>query len=452
MFNLSLRVRVASIRSYQRLNWLIFLSLLIDSSHIIILFSLCRYNGYMLPLTNDKPASKVRKLSPKKKNAPTDMVTATGKPAVKRRSKVKNCVNSDGIVNGFLTPSAPIATSSNTPTKTKCDFNPYAECFDASPFPSKFNNFIRPKPHPAAANSANHLAAKLANKDGDVELNRKRVAHSGTNNVSHVGSIGSSSKYDMLNHARPDELNHLRPGEPSSSSKASYPRAPQPNHASGEVPSKTSPNNLSSRNKVATSYLQMSVKSSGSRVDEVREKESEYRNYLPNAALAAPSATVKPEARFLDSRRAELQHQQLLDDVRMSEASSSVGTVSSKLFLRAKRWKQSRNKWQMDSGTRHEALQRIREGLDVHDKLLNDLFPLSKRYNFHIYWENIVKMSWTWGAGEKYAFPIVLGAVDKLSINFIKHVYECYNCCYELIALIKIYRYSGRPKCYSLYW
>lgn len=349
----------------------------------------------MLPITNDTPAGKVRKLSPKKKNTSSDMVTATLKPATKRRPKVKNCVNSDGIVNGF--PTVAITAPTSTPAKAKSDFNPYAECFDGSPFSSKFNNFIRPKPpHAATAPVSNHLAAKFASKNGgDAELSRKRLASlfggNGGSNGGGSSDVSITSKYEMLNHLRPAGLsNHLNPSESlPSSSNASYSRPqPQLTAGTGEVNSKTSPNNLTNRNKVATSYLQMSVKSG--------EKESEYRNYLPSSAPSASSTTtttaavVKPEIRFLDSRKiVELQQQmqqQLSNDKKVCEPSSSAASsTSSKLYLRAKRRKQSRNKWQMDSGTRHEALQRIRDTLDVQDKLQNDLFPLSKRlvfYNF----------------------------------------------------------------------
>lgn len=341
----------------------------------------------MLPITNEKPVGKVKKLSPKKKNPATDMVTATAKPPIKRRPKVKNC--SDGVVNGFPT----LTASTNTPPKAKSDFNPYAECFDPLPYPSKFNNFIRPKPHQAAATSvsSNHLAAKLANKNGEAELHRKRLASLFSN------SCGSGSKFEMPNHLRPAPLaNHLS----ESTTKASFPR-PQPTHTTVDVISKTSPNNVASRNKVATSYLQMSVKS-GKRIDELREKkDSEFRNYLPSSAPSTSTSTttavVKPEIRFLDARKIaelqqqqQMQQQQLLNEKKACEPSTSAGSTS-KLYLRAKRRKQSRNKWQMDSGTRHEALQRIRDGLDVQDKLQNDLFPLSKRQYFLFF--NVVHIS-----------------------------------------------------------
>lgn len=269
------------------------------------------------------------------------MVTTVSKPVVKRRPKLKNSTVAKAdevIVNG-------VNPVNNILVKQK---ELYSDKYRAQ----GLNHFNNAKTDANSLESINSILSKL-NKDCDPSSNH-RVRLAGI-------------KYA--------DVNHVRNAEASSS--VNYSRI-QYNNSSAEFDTKPYVNNV-----VNQKFNNTTAFGKMKKLDELRTKSEEYSLYLPDPSPSKLTVSTsqydgleKAESRFGDSRKFEVNAEKNVPpELGVSRS------CENKLFLRAKRRKQNRSKWQMDGGTRHEALQRIRGCTEQQKNLQNDLYPLSK---FHV--------------------------------------------------------------------
>lgn len=268
------------------------------------------------------------------------MVTSSGKPFVKRKPRVKSCINKSRdsvIVNG-------INTVNNVLPNQK-EFNSLAEKYRSN----NLNNFNKSY-EPTDVNSVESISSILSSLSNDLNSNpgnRVRLAN-------------------PLKYAD----NHSRNSEATSS---------------GIICTKNfTPFNTESELKLKTNHVNNFTPkfnsppaTSKTKLTELRKKDEELPLYSPEIATVksiVPNNQLneKLDVRFVDRSKVEKEPDKKVVD------SNSNKLYENKLFLRAKKRKQNRSKWQMDNGTRHEALQRIRTSLELHENLRNDLFPLSK--------------------------------------------------------------------------
>lgn len=281
----------------------------------------------------DRSPAKSKKFSPKKKNQ--NMVTSLTKPAVKRRPKLKNSMSKadDVIVNG-------VSSLSNLMNKTR---EPYLEKYRSD----TSNHVNNTKSEGNSLESIDSILSKL-NKDADQS----------TNHHMRLTSI----KYADVNHARSAEI----------SSNINYsPRIQYIN--SDSFDSELNVNNVSQK---FNNFPVHKTKKS----DEFKVKNEEYLPYLSNMSsfkLPTNNSEYDDFTEKVDLRFSEIQKYSDTNVDKKLPDWSVRGSCENKLFLRAKRRKQNRSKWQMDGGTRHEALQRIRECIEQQENLQNDLYPLS---------------------------------------------------------------------------
>ncbi len=303
---------------------------------------LLRYGGSVLPFSNEKTPNKSKKVSPRKKNSGVDMVTAPSKNIVRRKPKIKSSGDiADTIVNGV---------NSTKKTWNHTELNPFLEKFKSPKF-NNLNSASKSEIH--SLESVNNFITRLS-RDADPNLNHLRLT-------------GISKYADIVNHTRHPE---------QTSDSAIYSRTSQPTANEYEIkPNVDNPLARKLNNNVSTSKTK--------KTEDFPIKNAELLNLLPNYStkLIKNSSAFDgfppiPDAQTVDCRK-------YVDNE--SEKPTPEPVISkiceNKLFLRAKRKKHSRSKWRMDSGTRHEALQRIAEGFEKQVHLQNDLFPLSELNN-----------------------------------------------------------------------
>lgn len=264
------------------------------------------------------------------------MVTSLTKPAVKRRPKLKNSMSKvdDVILNGVSSPSSLMNKTSE----------PYLDKYRSD----TSNHVNNTKSERNSLESIDSILSKL-NKDADQSTNH----HMRLTNI----------KYADVNYVRSAEIS----SNINYSSRIQYIN-------SDSFDSKLNVNNVSQK---FNNFPVHKTKKS----DEFKVKNEEYLPYLSDMSsfkLPANNSEYDDFTDKVDLRFSEIQKYSDTNVDKKLPDWSVRGSCENKLFLRAKRRKQNRSKWQMDGGTRHEALQRIRECIEQQENLQNDLYPLSQ--------------------------------------------------------------------------
>jgi hypothetical protein len=316
--------------------------------------SIFRYNGYYASPTADPTPVKTKRGSPKKKNT-ADTVTATPtKAVIKRRSKVKSSVTkAEAVINGVA------AAAGNIFFKNK----------DLPP--DKFR-----------ASGLNHMNSVKAEGNSYDTIN------------SILSGLSNNVDSSVPNHSRATLLNHARTHAETPTISVTYSKN-QYNHSNDFI---GVPKVVNQRmNHVSATSPSSNRSKKLTKLDDLKTTEADQPpppSYLSTATqqfqYRLPSTTNSPlfdgfADRAADCRFAESGGNDATTTAAAAAAKKPLSTEStlnqsceSKLFLRAKRRRYNRRKWQMDNGTRHEALQRIRDCLELQDNFHRDLFPLRK--------------------------------------------------------------------------
>lgn len=309
----------------------------------------CRYNGFVLPTADDKYSIKPKKSSPKpKKHTGPDMVTASGKSFIKRKSRVRNNISKTResvIVNGVSNVNSVLPKKELTSFTDKYRSN-------------NLNNFNKTY-ELTDVNSVESISSILSSLSKDLNSN-----------------VNSNNRVRLANPLKYTEVNHRNSdASATSSSGISYGKNYSP-FSCPENELKLKANHVNNFN---TPKFNTPTVLGKNKLTELKKKDEEVPRYIPEVSTfktIAPNNSQfdeKPDIQFIERNKP------VEKDLDGKISESGGGKVcENKLFLRAKKRKQNRSKWQMDSGTRHEALQRIRSSVEWQENLQNDLFPLSE--------------------------------------------------------------------------